>query len=151
MRTQFVPLPLMNPLNPSSFHIFIKALGTDNLYSFLPALCIWKRIFNRSRGDTTVLETAPAIPPAMKAATTGCATVCRICKIRGMGCGIGCDFPPAPATGTEVWRSTLMAKGVVYVGGPETLSRSYQLREVKHVLWDDYFRFEPLRLSSLQR
>lgn len=68
---QFVPLPRMNPLHPSSFHIFPNACPTDNLYASLPALCICMRIFSLSRGDTTVRDTAPATPPAQKAATTG--------------------------------------------------------------------------------
>lgn len=72
MRMQLVPLPAMKPLQPSSFHIFAKALPTPSLYSLWPALCTCRRIFNRSRGDTTVRETAPATPPAQKAATTGC-------------------------------------------------------------------------------
>jgi hypothetical protein len=69
---QFVPLPRMKPLQPSSRHIFARALPTGSLYSLWPALCTWYRIFNRSRGETTVLDTAPATPPPQKAATTGC-------------------------------------------------------------------------------
>ena len=69
---QLVPFPAMKPLQPSSLHIFASAFGTLILYSFRPTLCTWKRIFNRSRGETTVRETAPATPPAMKEATTGC-------------------------------------------------------------------------------
>lgn len=38
-----------------------------------PTLWTWKRILRRSRGDTTVRETAPATPPATKEARTGCA------------------------------------------------------------------------------
>lgn len=70
-----------------------RPLNIGNLYSFRPTLCIWYRIFNRSvchvnicfltgypssspNGDTTVLDTAPAIPPAMKEATTGCEMKC---------------------------------------------------------------------------
>jgi hypothetical protein len=68
----------MKPLQPSSLHIFASAFGTDILYSSLPTLCIWNKIFRRSSGDTTVLETAPATPPATKDATTGCANVCRM-------------------------------------------------------------------------
>jgi hypothetical protein len=68
----------MNPRQPSSLHIFASAFGTDILYSSLPTLCIWNRIFRRSSGDTTVRETAPATPPATKDATTGCANVCRM-------------------------------------------------------------------------
>jgi hypothetical protein len=74
MRMQLVPLPAMNPLHPSSLHIFAKAFGIDILYASRPALCTWNKIFNRSRGETTVLETAPAMPPPMKEATTGCDT-----------------------------------------------------------------------------
>lgn len=69
---QLVPLPRMKPRQPSSFHIFFKAPPTESWYSWRPADWIWKRIFRRSRGDTTVRETAPATPPAQKAATTGC-------------------------------------------------------------------------------
>lgn len=72
MRMQLVPLPLMKPRQPSSFHILSSALPTLSLYASRPALCTWKRIFSRSRGETTVRETAPATPPAQKAATTGC-------------------------------------------------------------------------------
>jgi hypothetical protein len=75
---QFVPLPAMKPLQPSSLHIFASAFGTDILYSSRPTLCIWNRIFRRSSGDTTVRETAPATPPATKDARTGCAKVCRM-------------------------------------------------------------------------
>jgi len=50
---------------------------TDILYASRPALCTWNKIFNRSSGDTTVLDTAPANPPAMKEATTGCDTAIR--------------------------------------------------------------------------
>ena len=75
---QFVPLPLIKPLKPSSFHIFMSAFPTLILYSVWPALCTWNKIFSRSSGDTTVRETAPATPPAINEATTGCAS-CR-CK-----------------------------------------------------------------------
>lgn len=70
---QLVPLPAMRPLQPSSVHIFRSAFHTDILYSLRPALCTWNNILRRSSGDTTVLETAPATPPAMKEATTGSA------------------------------------------------------------------------------
>ena len=73
IRIQFVPLPRMNPFHPSSRHIFTRAFHIDSLYSSLPTLWIWSKIFNRSSGDTIVLETAPATPPAMNAATTGSA------------------------------------------------------------------------------
>ena len=73
MRIQFVPFPRMKPRQPSSRPIFTKAFQIDNLYSVRPTLWIWRRIFNRSSGDTIVLETAPATPPAMNAATTGSA------------------------------------------------------------------------------
>lgn len=78
IRMQFVPLPAMSPLQPSSLHIFASAFGTDILYSLRPTLCTWNRIFRRSSGDTTVRETAPATPPATKDARTGCAKVCRM-------------------------------------------------------------------------
>lgn len=88
---QFVPFPRMKPLQPSSLHIFAKPFPTDILYSSLPTLCIWKRIFSRSSGDTTVLDTAPATPPARKAAKIGRARVCRNCSIIGLGrVGGGC-------------------------------------------------------------
>jgi hypothetical protein len=74
MRMQFVPLPLMNPLHPSSRHIFARLLPTDSWYASRPALWTWNRIFSLSSGDTTVRDTAPATPPAQKAATTGCET-----------------------------------------------------------------------------
>lgn len=80
MRIQFVPLPRMNPFHPSSRHIFTRAFHIDNLYSSLPALWTWSKIFKRSRGDTIVLETAPATPPAMNAATTGSAILLLILK-----------------------------------------------------------------------
>ena len=69
---QLVPLPRMKPLQPSSFHIFASAGPTDSLYASRPTLCTCRRIFNRSSGDTTVLDTAPATPPPQNAATTGC-------------------------------------------------------------------------------
>ena len=94
---QLVPLPLINPRQPSSFHIFIRPFPTDILYSVLPALCIWNSIFSRSRGETTVRDTAPAIPPARKAAKTGCDTVCRTCMRRDIGVGTFCSW--APSTG----------------------------------------------------
>jgi len=68
---QFVPFPLMNPLHPSSVHIFFNPLHIDNLYSSLPALCTWYRILSLSSGETTVLDTAPATPPAINAAVKG--------------------------------------------------------------------------------
>jgi hypothetical protein len=71
IRIQLVPFPRMKPLQPSSRPIFTRAFQTDNLYSPLPALWTWSKIFNRSRGETMVLEIAPATPPATKAATTG--------------------------------------------------------------------------------
>lgn len=74
MRMQLVPLPRMKPLHPSSLHILASAWPTDSLYASRPTLCTCMRIFNRSRGDTTVRDTAPATPPAQKAATTGCET-----------------------------------------------------------------------------
>lgn len=63
----------MKPLHPSSFHILASALCTDILYSSRPTDWIWLRIFSLSRGETTVLETAPATPPAQNAAVTGSA------------------------------------------------------------------------------
>lgn len=69
---QFAPLPAIMPLKPSSLHILPNALGMLILYSVRPVDCTCSKIFNRSSGDTTVLETAPATPPAMKDATTAC-------------------------------------------------------------------------------
>jgi hypothetical protein len=78
---QFVPFPRRRPRQPSSFHIFASPLVTEPLYSSLPApLCTWKRIFNRSRGETTVRDTAPATPPARNAAATGSDMLYRICR-----------------------------------------------------------------------
>jgi hypothetical protein len=71
MRMQFVPFPAMNPRIPSSLHILPKAFPIDILYASRPALWTWNKIFNLSSGETTVLETAPAMPPAQKDATTG--------------------------------------------------------------------------------
>ena len=65
MRRQFDPLPRMYPRQPSSFHIFIR-VGQTPRYACEDLLCIWKSIFIRSRGDTTVRDTHPAMPPAMK-------------------------------------------------------------------------------------
>jgi hypothetical protein len=75
---QFVPLPAMNPRQPSSRHILASAFGTLILYSVRPALWTWNRIFRRSRGDTTVRDTAPATPPAMNDATTGWPSAFRV-------------------------------------------------------------------------
>lgn len=80
---QLVPFPARNPLNPSSRHIFARAFRTDILYSVLPADCTWNKILSRSNGDTTVLETAPAIPPAINEAKIGCDTVWRKAWKRG--------------------------------------------------------------------
>jgi hypothetical protein len=82
---QLVPFPAMKPLKPSSLHIFPKAFHIDIWYASLPALCTWNRIFNLSSGDTTVRETAPARPPAMNEATTGCDTTFCSFKKRGGG------------------------------------------------------------------
>lgn len=92
MRMQFVPLPAMNPLQPSSLHIFARAFGTDILYSSRPTLWTWNKILRRSRGETTVRETAPATPPAMKEATTGCARVSlNFWNAVGSGAPRGCN------------------------------------------------------------
>ena len=92
MRIQFVPFPLIKPRQPSSRHIFIRPFPTDSLYSSRPALCIWKRIFSLSRGDTTVLDTAPATPPAQNAAKTGCASTSRSCRTFGPYLGLRFSF-----------------------------------------------------------
>ena len=104
---QLVPFPRMNPLQPSSFHIFIRPFPTDILYSFLPALWIWNNIFNRSSGETTVRDTAPAIPPARNAATTGCDTVWRNRKRIGIGDDLLSSL--ARSTGDGAFESRLMA------------------------------------------
>lgn len=83
----------MKPLHPSSFHIFISPFPTDILYSSRPTLCIWKRIFSRSRGDTTVLDTAPATPPAQNAATTGWAISSLSWSTFGPYLGLRMSFP----------------------------------------------------------
>ena len=110
---QFAPLPRMKPRQPSSFHIFLSPCPIGSLYSVLPALCIWKRIFSRSKGDTTVLETAPATPPARNAASTGCAMVCRSCMRRDSGAGIGSPSTSAmvegPCRSTLILSSSLVA------------------------------------------
>ena len=90
---QFVPFPLMKPRHPSSFHIFARPFPTESLYSSRPTLCIWKRIFNLSRGDTTVRDTAPATPPAQKAANTGCAIISRSCNTFGPYFGLRVSLP----------------------------------------------------------
>lgn len=87
MRMQLVPLPAMKPRQPSSRHILAKALPIDILYSLRPWLWTWNRIFNRSSGDTTVLETAPATPPAMNEAATGCEKNSRARTMRDGGVG----------------------------------------------------------------
>lgn len=117
MRIQLAPFPRIKPLQPSSLHIFMRPCRTGSLYSVLPALCIWNRILRRSSGDTTVLETAPATPPAKKAAKTGWAIVCRSCNIRDSGAGRwdSCPstqtfLPSTLATGEGSFRSTLIAK-----------------------------------------
>ena len=118
MRIQLAPLPRMKPFHPSSLHIFLRPCPTGILYSVLPALCIWNRILRRSSGDTTVLETAPATPPAKKAANTGCAIVCRSCIIPDRGVGRWDSWPcsklsspSTPATtGEGSFLSTLMAR-----------------------------------------
>lgn len=82
---QFVPLPLMKPLNPSSLHIFPSAFGTLILYSSRPTDWIWNKILSRSRGDTTVLETAPATPPAINDAKIGFAKAERTSRMVEVG------------------------------------------------------------------
>jgi len=76
---QFVPFPLMKPLHPSSLHIFSN-VGHTPRYASAPGPCIWKRIFIRSSGETIVLETAPATPPAMKDVDVG--ELCKYSLIR---------------------------------------------------------------------
>jgi hypothetical protein len=68
IRTQLVPLPASNPRKPSSRHILPRAFPML-LYSECPGRWTCSRIFKRSSGLTTVLLTAPAMPPAMKEAT----------------------------------------------------------------------------------
>lgn len=87
MRIQFVPLPAIMPLQPSSLHIFPNALEMLILYSSRPTFCTWSKILRRSSGLTTVRETAPATPPAMKDATTACESHARsACRGTGSGC-----------------------------------------------------------------
>ena len=82
----------MSPLQPSSLHIFASAFGTDILYSSRPTLWTWKRILRRSRGETTVRDTAPATPPATKEATTGCRSPSlNLWRAVGVGALRGCD------------------------------------------------------------
>jgi hypothetical protein len=91
---QLVPLPAMKPLQPSSRHIFASALGTDILYSLRPTPCTWNRILSLSNGDTTVRETAPATPPAINDARTGCARISLKRSRRGsVGGGRVADCP----------------------------------------------------------
>ena len=118
MRIQLAPLPRIKPFHPSSLHIFMRPCPTGILYSVLPAPWIWNKILRRSSGDTTVLETAPATPPARKAAKTGCAIVCLSCIIPERGverrdsCPCNRLFSPSTlaTTGEGSFLSTLIAK-----------------------------------------
>ena len=75
---QFAPLPAIIPRQPSSRHILLRALPMLILYSSRPTFCTCSKILRRSSGETTVRETAPAVPPAMKEATTTCESQERI-------------------------------------------------------------------------
>lgn len=106
---QFVPLPRMNPLQPSSFHIFPRADPTDSLYASRPTLCTCSRIFSRSRGDTTVLETAPATPPPQNAATTGCDIHSRKSANDSVSAGCGGPATAAGPVGDCIWTFVVLA------------------------------------------
>ena len=151
---QFVPFPLMKPRQPSSFHIFMRPFPTDSLYSLRPALWTWKRILSRSRGDTTVLETAPATPPAQKAATTGCETISRSWRTLGPYCfGLRMsvrgrahklesvilrdDVKEAYRRHLQVYSHTLCL-GVLSYGA----TRPWRIRSEKHPLTDQLPQFK---------
>jgi hypothetical protein len=90
---QFVPFPAIMPLKPSSRQIFASALEMLILYSVRPEDCTCNRIFNRSKGETTVRDTAPATPPPMNEATTPCDThILRLCIVVAvLGCDVGAE------------------------------------------------------------
>lgn len=117
MRMQLVPLPAMKPRQPSSRHILANALPIDILYSVRPWLWTWKRIFKRSSGETTVLETAPATPPAMNEAVIGCETSSRKRSMRGecvgvdMIAGVWCGGAARSAGKREVGAARLTLVG----------------------------------------
>lgn len=133
---QLTPLPAIIPRQPSSLHILARPLPTDSLYSSRPALCTWNNIFNRSNGETTVRDTAPAIPPAQNAATTGLEMVSRIEKPTPLSTMLGfimsfCDCytadEPSRALGglesltaaispTAIWTKVLRKFRVLAVG-----------------------------------
>lgn len=76
-------------------------------FVFVPPNALYlERIFRRSKGDTTVLDTAPATPPARKAAKTGCDTVCRSCMRRDNGAGT--LSPSVPGTDEGDFRFKLI-------------------------------------------
>lgn len=72
---QFKRLPLKSPLQPSSAYI-LKIVGNMPLYDLNPGPWSCNRILALSNGDTTVRETAPAIPPAIKDALDSCFKNC---------------------------------------------------------------------------
>ena len=149
MRIQLAPFPRMNPFHPSSLHIFVRPCPIGSLYSVLPVLCTWNRILRRSSGDTTVLETAPATPPARKAARTGCAIICRNCNTpESAGRWGSCPFskpvsPSTLATGEGSFLSTLIAK--------EFRERSNCQPDAKRercLLWDGSMNSEAVTIYS---
>lgn len=100
---QLMPLPLMYPLNPSSCHMRTRLLHTP-LYCCsddLGCTCLYQTsrqcpqqngetywmIFSLSRGLTTVLEAAPAQPPAKTLVTE-----CTIGDEKTLTDKIGCYF-----------------------------------------------------------
>jgi hypothetical protein len=111
MRTQLVPFPRIKPLHPSSCHIFLNALPTESLYALWWTSWTWNNIFSRSRGETTVLDTAPATPPAQNAAMTGSDKKPLIRRVRLWGSSFamvigGCDLV---FEGRGLWVSTSWA------------------------------------------
>ena len=152
MRIQLAPFPRMKPFHPSSLHIFIRPCPTGSLYSVLPTLCIWNRILRRSSGDTTVLDTAPATPPARKAAKTGWAMVCRNCIIPESGagrwgsCPVNRLFSPSTlATGEGSLGSTLIAKGFEVQGTPKL-----DVKQKKCLLYGGWMIFEAVTVYSAE-
>jgi len=86
IRTQLIPFPRMNPLNPSSSQMRMRLRHTP-VYCF-PEFLGWTCciILSRSSGDTTVRDAAPAIPPAMKYDDT-----CGLNHASGLNADAGAD------------------------------------------------------------
>ena len=70
-------------------------------YSDLPPAWIWSRIFNLSRGETTVRDTAPATPPERKEATTGCDNQSRKVHTGAATAGVSMTAFRGPGDGSE--------------------------------------------------